>query len=132
MCITSSNELCYKKRSRLSNSLLLAVRIPVTIAVASAVALFPRHILIYGETDGSSDRLHHKKTNASESDMTIPCDHVTRDVFTLIKNRASFNTKIKIKGQDRNFCADCNHDNVHYGLNEDRINIRIDVLKCGN
>uniref|UniRef100_T1IW88 Uncharacterized protein n=1 Tax=Strigamia maritima TaxID=126957 RepID=T1IW88_STRMM len=39
--------------------------------------------------------------------------------------KQSFNTKIKIKGQDRNFCAnDCNHDNVYYGLNEDRINIR--------
>uniref|UniRef100_T1IYP5 Uncharacterized protein n=1 Tax=Strigamia maritima TaxID=126957 RepID=T1IYP5_STRMM len=57
------------------------------------------------------------------ADVTIPCDHVTRDVFTLIKTL--FNTKIKIKGQDRNFCAnDCNHDNVYYGLNEDRINIR--------
>uniref|UniRef100_T1IWV0 Chitin-binding type-2 domain-containing protein n=1 Tax=Strigamia maritima TaxID=126957 RepID=T1IWV0_STRMM len=42
----------------------------------------------------------------------------------------SFNTKIKIKGQDRNFCAnDCNHDNVHYRFNEDRINISTQMLQ---
>uniref|UniRef100_T1IWH9 Uncharacterized protein n=1 Tax=Strigamia maritima TaxID=126957 RepID=T1IWH9_STRMM len=66
------------------------------------LARFPRHILIYGE------RLHHKKTDAGEL----------------------FNTKIKIKRQDRNILAnDCSHDNVHYELNEDKININNNILR---